>query len=273
MSLLDTPHKRKSASITTLLLLLLLFIMANYGMRYFDPPEEYGVAISVGDFIGSADTAIKSVQQQSIQKVEEQQEVVEEVEEVVAEVPEKTNQEEVLVDDEPTEVSVEENLKSIKEEPLPAKEQPTKEVTKPKPTPSKEVQGMLESLLNNNSSGGSSKGAGDDQENGIKGANNGTVNSSKYYGLTGDSDSGDYNLAGRKALSKPKQQPDCEEEGIVVVRIEVNQKGEVIKATPGVKGSTNTAACLLKPSKEAALQTTWNVDKKAPFKQVGNHYL
>jgi outer membrane biosynthesis protein TonB len=70
-------------------------------------------------------------------------------------------------------------------------------------------------------------------------------------------------------LSKPIEQPECQEEGIVVVRITVDKNGKVISAIPGVKGSTNTAACLLKPAKAAALKTTWNADSKAPTKQTG----
>ena len=81
--------------------------------------------------------------------------------------------------------------------------------------------------------------------------------------------SGNYNLAGRNALSKPIEQPNCEEEGTVVVSIEVDKYGTVLKAVSGVKGTTNSANCLLKPAREAALRTTWNADPNAPTKQKG----
>ncbi|WNW01628.1 hypothetical protein RRF68_11695 [Tenacibaculum sp. HL-MS23] len=55
----------------------------------------------------------------------------------------------------------------------------------------------------------------------------------------------------------------------MVVSIEVDQNGKVTKAIAGVKGSTNTAACLLKPAKEAALKTKWNAALNAPSKQRG----
>ena len=45
--------------------------------------------------------------------------------------------------------------------------------------------------------------------------------------------------------------------GTVVVRITVNQQGQVIAAEPGVKGSTNVHPCLLSPAK-----------KNRPFTQV-----
>ena len=54
-----------------------------------------------------------------------------------------------------------------------------------------------------------------------------------------------------------------------MVSIEVDKNGKVIKAVPGIKGSTNTAPCLLGPAKQAALQTKWNADGEAPSKQKG----
>ena len=70
-------------------------------------------------------------------------------------------------------------------------------------------------------------------------------------------------------LFPSKKQPDCQEEGVVVVRITVAKNGKVMSAMPGVKGSNNTAPCLLKPAKEAALSTIWNPDGAAPEIQTG----
>ena len=78
-----------------------------------------------------------------------------------------------------------------------------------------------------------------------------------------------YNLEGRNALSRPIEKPNCQQEGTVVVEIFVDQNGIVIMANPGVKGSTNTHPCLLKPAREAAFRTTWNADPNAPTKQKG----
>ncbi len=142
-----------------------------------------------------------------------------------------------------------------------------KVVTKPKP--SKENLDALNKLLNGNSSDGKSKGEGDAAVDGLKGDKDGEPISSKYYGNTGSGIGGNYNLAGRKTLSTPKKQPDCQEEGVVVVRITVAKNGKVVSAIPGVKGSTNTAPCLLKPAKEAALSTIWNSDGAAPEIQTG----
>ena len=119
------------------------------------------------------------------------------------------------------------------------------------------------------STGESSASDGDDAVAGNKGREDGDSNSSNYYGNNGSGGDGNYLLKGRRVLSKPKRKPSCNEEGIVVVKVEVNGDGQVIRATPGVKGSTNTAPCLLKPAKEAALATKWNADGNAPSRQVG----
>ncbi|NDK18850.1 MAG: energy transducer TonB, partial [Zetaproteobacteria bacterium] len=41
-------------------------------------------------------------------------------------------------------------------------------------------------------------------------------------------------------------------------------------ANAGVKGTTNSAPCLLKRAKDAALKTTWQPDSNAPLKQIGS---
>lgn len=89
---------------------------------------------------------------------------------------------------------------------------------------------------------------------------------SYYQTLDGD---GNYQLGGRKALRKPKRIQECNEAGIVVVSIEVDRTGKVIKAVPGVRGTTNNTKCLLDPAKAAALATKFNADPKAPSKQIG----
>ncbi len=263
MSDLDTKHKRKSAIITAVILMLLLFGIFNYGMKYLDPPVEYGLAINFGNSEVGSGEPVEKTKTQSTPKQEE-----EVVEEQMEETPKETIKEDVLTDDSAKDVPVVEKTKEKKEV---VKETPKeiKPKKKPKPKPSKETTDALNSLLNGTSKDGATKGEGDDIESGVKGNENGDPNSNKYYGNSGSGSGGNYNLAGRKALSKPIKKPDCQEEGTVVVSIEVDQNGRVIKAIPGVKGSTNTAPCLLKPAKEAAMRTKWNAAADAPSKQRG----
>ena len=264
MSVLDTQHKRKSAAITAVILILFILGIFNFGMQYLDPPEEYGVAINFGDMnVGSGASVLKPQKSASKEVVKTPA-----VASLLKEVTKETLVEKIITEETTKEVPIVGKL---------AEEKPTlvegveKEVSKekPKPKPSKESLDALNKLLNGNLSDGKPKGEGDDIVDGVKVGKQGEPISSKYYGNTGTGASGNYNLAGRKALSTPKKQPDCQEEGVVVVRITVAKNGKVVSAIPGVKGSTNTAPCLLKPAKEAALSTIWNSDGAALEIQTG----
>ncbi|OSY87859.1 energy transducer TonB [Tenacibaculum holothuriorum] len=270
MKVLDTKHKRKSAVLTMIILLLLLYGVFNFGMRYLDPPEEYGLAINFGNSDVGRGEPVENVKQAEAksQEQEEQEETEEEQEQNNEEVPSETIKEDIATDETSKDVPVVEKTKEEKKETV-KKEEKKKEKPKPKPKPSKATTDALNSLLNGNSKDGASQGEGDDNKDGVKGKETGDASSSKYYGNGGSGSGGNYNLAGRKALSKPIQKPNCQEEGVVVVRIEVDKNGKVIKAIPGVKGTTNSAPCLLEPAKQAALKTKWNADDKAPSKQKG----
>jgi outer membrane biosynthesis protein TonB len=265
MSFLETKHKRKSAVITSILLALMLFAIYNYGLKYLDPPEEYGLAINFADSnVGSGDpvekTKSKPVENKPVEKVEEVEKVL----------PKETIKEETITQDVKDAPVIDKPKEEKKDKPVEKKEEKKeKPKEKPKPKPSKETQDALNSLLNGGSDNGKPKGEGDDNKPGVKGNKKGDPKSSKYYGNNGSGGDSNYNLAGRNALSKPIEKPECNEEGIVVVSIEVDNTGKVIRAIPGVKGSTNTAKCLLDPAKAAALKTKWNPDPNAPNKQRG----
>jgi protein TonB len=265
MPVLDTQHKRKSATITAVILILFILGIFNFGMQYLDPPEEYGVAINFGDMnVGSGVSVLKS------QKTTPKEEVkTPAVTSPLKEVTKETLVEKIITEETTKEVpivgKVAEEKPTLVEDVV--KKETPKVVTKPKP--SKESLDALNKLLNGNSSDGKSKGEGDAAVDGLKGDKDGEPISSKYYGNKGSAAGGNYNLAGRKALSTPKKQPDCQEEGVVVVRITVAKNGKVVSAIPGVKGSTNTAPCLKKAAKEAALSTIWNSDGAAPEIQTG----
>ena len=267
MSVFDTKHKRKSAIITSVILLVLLYLIFNFGMNYLDPPEEYGIAINYGNSnVGKGEPkVIEKVKATPKPPVQE-----EEVEEVVKEeIPKETIKEEVITS-ETKEAPVIEKPKKEEKKEEPKEEVKEKPKPKPKPKkPSKAATDAFKNLLEGDKSDGEPKGEGDDNKDGLKGKENGDPKSSKYYGNTGTDGDSNYNLAGRRALKKPIEKPDCEEEGTVVVSIEVDKNGRVIKAVPGVKGTTNSAKCLLDPAREAAMRTTWNAAADAPAKQKG----
>ena len=269
MTFLDTPYKKKSTAITAVILIALLWMIFNFGMKYQDPPEEYGIAINFGtsnqgyeipnDILPSKESSEQVQEEVREEKIEETTEYISE-ETIKEEVVTQTEKEAPVIE-KPEEVE----LKKIKKKEKPKKEKP---IPKPK-KPSKNTLQAFDNLLKGDTSDENKAGEGNDTSSGLKGDKKGDPSSTKYYGNSGSSGESNYNLAGRNALSKPKEQPNCEEEGVVVVSIEVDKYGTVIKAVSGVKGTTNSANCLLKPAREAALRTTWNADPNAPTKQKG----
>jgi len=77
-------------------------------------------------------------------------------------------------------------------------------------------------------------------------------------------------LAGRNVDgSLPLPTYNVNEYGRVVVRIQVNRKGEVVSAIPGDVGTTTTNARLRDAAKQAALRARFNVAQNAPELQEG----
>ena len=269
MAFLDTIHKKKSSLLTLVILIVFIWGIFSFGMQYQDPPEEYGIAINFGTSNQGYEIPndILPSKESSEQVQEEVQE--EKMEETIEDISEETIKEEVVTQTE-KEAPVIKKLEEVEVKEVEKKEKPKKEKPKPKPKkPSKNTLQAFDNLLKGDTSDGNKAGESNDAVSGLKGDKKGDPISTKYYGNTGKSGDPNYNLAGREALLKPKEQPNCEEEGIVVVSIEVDKEGKVIKAVSGVKGTTNTANCLLKPAREAALKTTWNADPNSPTKQKG----
>jgi colicin import membrane protein len=78
-----------------------------------------------------------------------------------------------------------------------------------------------------------------------------------------------FSLSGRSALSLPKPSYPGNNEGIVVVEVNVDKYGTVTKANVGVKGSTSLDAGLLEAARKAALSTKFNQNLDAPAFQTG----
>ncbi len=176
--------------------------------------------------------------------------------------------------------------KPLKPTPI-LKEEPKPVVAKPKVSTT--TNDALSSILK----GDDKSGDGDDKTTGNKGKANGSLNSNGYYG-TGGSGGGNgggngtgngsgygagsgggsgsgtgYLLGNRKAISKPTPKYICNESGKVVVEVSVDRNGKTIDAIAGIKGTTNTAKCLLDQARIAAINTKWDASSDAPEKQVG----
>ena len=280
---LNTKNKRKSAVLTSIIMSLLLIAIFFVGITYLDPPEEYGIAVNFGTSnVGMGNVRpkepLKNVSEEKIEE-EKQEEVQETSEPKVKEKVTKAVEDVVTQNNEESIVIKKKKEAKRKADEIAKKERLEKEriekvkqaaIAKQKAEEAAKRK-KLDALIGgiNNSSGTANGGEGNNLTPGDKGNINGNPNANGYYGNGGGGGNGDYNLGNRKPINRPKPNYICNEEGLVVVRIEVNTYGKVIKATPGVKGSTNTAQCLLIQAKEAALKTTWQPDTNAPSKQVG----
>lgn len=258
MLTLDTPHKRKSFTLTLLLHIGILLLLFYFGFTYLDPPPENGIAIN----FGTSESGSGNIQPREPQKSLEKS---------------VTNSQSTQISSSKSQEEV--TTQTIQEAPVITKTNPkttptnneVKKEIKKAPSPDKSTTDALNNLLKASKSDGISNiSEGNDKTPGDKGNPEGDFNADSYYGvgkgLDGD---GNYLLGGRKALNKEKYVQDCNEAGIVVVSIEVDKTGKVISATPGVKGTTNNSRCLLEPAKRAALATKFNEDNKAPSKQIG----
>lgn len=287
MKYFETIHERNSAKLTALIAVLIILLLFVVGTQYMDPPEEYGVAVNFGttDF-GSGDVQpTKPVKSEPREVKEQPQETVKQQEQKQPEAAaSKTKVEDVLTADNEEAIAIkkqkeaeakakqvadakakaqaEAEAKAKAEADRIAKEQAEKEAKKKK----------LDALIGgvSKSEGQDTGGEGNDNKAGDKGQLDGDPYAASYFGEPGSGNGGvGYGLKGRGAPTKKVYKQDCNESGMVIVKIVVNRNGDVIEAIPGVKGTTNTAACLLEPAKKIALSHKWRADNKAPAKQIG----
>lgn len=290
----STPEqKRKSFLIATSIYAVLLVIL--FFIRFWPPSDEElalmgggggggGVEVNFGDTDMGSGVDLKS-------KVVDVKDVTKQT--AAAETPEEDI---ISQDDEPdkTDVVIPKNEKPKVTKPVVIKE------VKPvvvKPKVNSTANSALDNILKGNKGGD-----GNSTKAGNQGSANGNINSNGYgtggsgggtgggtgsgngtgtgpgsgSGSGGGNGSGNglgngsgYSLGGRKALSKPAPVYNCNEEGVVVVQITVDQNGNVTEAKPGARGTTNTASCLASQARIAAMKTKWEPSPTGAEKQVG----
>ena len=285
MNVLTTPHQKKSAVITTLIAGLLMLLFFTLGLTYFSPPISYGMEVNLGTSTSGSGVVQppKPPAQQAAITEETPEEEVQQAE-TSPQPPSEVKEETKVLTESESEVAVDEKEKSEEDFPPEPKEileeivekveeleepKPDLESVKPKPEISESTKSVLSGLINNNKRE-QVEGEGDDAEVGDKGKQGGNPYANSYYNQAGLGGVGKgYGLNGRNLQSGGKVVQECNQEGIVVVRITVNRKGEVVLAEPGVKGSTNTHPCLLEPAKKTAELHRWHSDGDAPQKQIG----
>jgi outer membrane biosynthesis protein TonB len=269
---LETKHERNSAKITALIALILLLLLFVVGPQYMDPPEEYGVAVNFGttDF-GSGNKPLSEPKKAVEDKVVEETQP----EETKVEPTEATAKaEDVITQDDAETIAIKKQKAAEAKAKAEADriEKEKREAEEKKRREEDEKKRKLDNLIGGvkNADGKTDGGEGPDNKGGNKGQLDGDPYAPSYFGGSGPGKGGvGYGLGGRGRPSRQIFEQDCNEYGLVVVRIEVNRQGKVINAEPGIRGTTNTHPCLLEPAKKIALSHKWPADPNAPSTQVG----
>ena len=274
MIIFNSPHKKKSASITFVVALLLVILFFGLGLTYYDPPIDYGMEISLGNTVLSSGNIKKQNQESNkLNGVGKDQSSVKPTSKSNAKINPSKKSKSVLTERKSS-ISIPKKESSIKQNQDPNKLKENKKIEKlpikkENPKVSKTTKNIVSNLLKKNSQLNEEL-----SNNSLKGLDGNIQNesgySSTYYNnmIFGSYTKG-YGLNGRSLKSKGKVLQECNEQGLVVVRISVNRQGEVVSAEPGVKGTTNTHPCLLDPAKKTAQLHKWFPDDDAPELQIG----
>ena len=262
MAYLETKEQKKSAAISLFLILVLIAIFRFVSvLNIIEPPEESGIAVNFGNTdVGSGNNfqpaPTKVTPPSNPDPVEPTDPTP------VDNVATQDNTDAPVIDSDPT---VTEPVTKPVEKPV---EQPK---PKPKPKPSNAVLDALSNVEGATPADGENNdGEGPGDGPGNKGQPDGNAYANTYYGEPGSGQSGKgYGLSGRGKVAGRGINPDCFETGTVVVQIEVDRQGRVQKTTPIIRGSSNTAACLLKAAQESAKTYRFTPEPKANEIQIG----
>lgn len=271
MRYFKTKHEKDSAKLTALITVIILLLLFVVGAPYMDPPEEYGVAVNFGttDF-GSGDV-------QPLKPIKSEPNNINELSqpEVTKTEPTKAadTKEEVLTAEDVESIAIkkqkeaEAKAKAVADAKVKAEADKIAKEKREQDEKKKKLDAMMGGVIK--SEGTATGGEGNDTKAGDKGQLDGDPYAPSYFGSGSGSGGVGYGLNGRGNASYQALKQDCNESGMVIVRIVVNRNGNVIEAEPGVRGTTNTAACLLEPAKKIALSHKWRPDPNAPTKQIG----
>lgn len=164
------------------------------------------------------------------------------------------------------------NENQSESDPTPVNENRTTETPK-KTEPERTVDSRA--LYKGRNTGSTSQGT-SDKGVGDQGSRDGDPNSNNYGNAGTGNTAGpggtggpDWKLAGRVPKALPHPEYNVQEEGRVVVEINVDKHGNVIAAKAGVKGSTTTNDYLLKRAQKAAMAAKFNPDPNGAEVQIG----
>ena len=248
---MNLTKEKKIGLLGTLLVQIMFFILLLL-LGFHTPlplPEEEGILVN----FGNSETGLGETEPE-----------IQEPKQIQPEPVEQTNDEQVMtqdIDDAP----------EMKEETNPKKKKKIEEKEETKPEKKPEEQRKINPNVlfppTNNTNNSTSQGIAGGKGN--QGRPDGSKKSNNYTGY-GQGNSGiSFSLRGRRPKGLPKPKYTGNNEGKVVVEITVDRNGNVTSATPGVKGTTTTAAELWQAAKIAALKTKFDKSETAPSIQQG----
>tara|TARA_R110002033_G_scaffold67288_3_gene118277 strand:+ start:5179 stop:5940 length:762 start_codon:yes stop_codon:yes gene_type:complete len=253
MKYFETKHERDSAKLTTVIMLILIMLLFIVGAPYMDPPIEYGVAVNFGtsDF-GQGDV-------QPLKPIKSEPKEINKPYEPEVSKPEPTKpsvaKEDVLTQENEEAIAIkkqkqaEANAKAVADAKAKAEADKIAKEKREQDEKKKKLDALIGGV--SKSEGTVTGGEGNDNKDGDKGQLDGDPYAPSYFGSGGSGSGGvGYGLNGRGRATYQTLKQDCNESGLVIVKIIVNNNGNVIEAIPGFKGTTNTASCLLEPAKK-----------------------
>jgi outer membrane biosynthesis protein TonB len=273
MAFNENSNRNKAKIGTIVFHTLLLLWFAFYGLTYQDPPPEEGIAINFGYEESGSGTTSQAAQAtppptpvQPVQTPAAQEQVATQD-----------------VEDAPTiEEPTEETPKETQPDPVQETPEPVKETTpEPDPQPTEEEleqqrkQERLNKLLGTQNKG-NGQGEGVTEGGGDQGGPNGNPLSPNRTGNGGIGNNGKYWMSG-EPIRLPEPETGCNYEGVVVIKIVVDETGSVREAElapqnqipPGlVRSNFGSNTCLVNKAKIAAKNSKWSADA-GNFRRVG----
>jgi len=269
MKYLETKHEQNSAKITTLIVVILILLCFVVGQSYQDPPEEYGIAVNFGNAaVGSGNIQPdKTIKSKDLNINKPPQEAQSEANSASASQQVK---EDVLTQDNEDAIAINKAKAQAKADRVAKAKADAKAKKKTDEEKKKaEIDALMGGINNSDGDEETSGGEGNDNSPRDKGQLDGNPYAPSYFGGGKGKGGVSSGLGGRGQGKFSEIKQECNEAGLVVVKVEVDRNGRVVKATPGVKGTENTAPCLLEPAKKIAESGKWLADPKAPTRQIG----
>lgn len=139
-----------------------------------------------------------------------------------------------------------------------------------KPTEEKPKDKINPLALFNTNKGGKNGGSeGETGKPGDQGNKFGNPDAKNHTGNPGGGGGPSFSLKGRSAKTLPKPDYNSNEQGAVVVKIWVNNNGEVTRVEAGQRGTTTSDRTLWKMAENAAMRSRFSPDENAPEDQTG----